>query len=87
MVGLVSGLILLYFFKIKTVRTPLFTGFNHEGKAIDFLNHENLALLVVWCFISGFSKTFVTDSIFKTVSKEINERLNSKGKEDVDAMS
>jgi len=48
MVGLVSGLILLYFFKIKTVRTPLFTGFNHEGKAIDFLNHENLALLVVW---------------------------------------
>jgi len=66
LIGFVSGLILFYFFDSEIVRAPLFPDFNHEGKATEFLNHENLALLVVWCFISGFSEKFVPDLLFKT---------------------
>lgn len=90
LIGLVSGLILFYFFDSEIVRAPLFPDFNHEGSAIDFLNHENLALLVVWCFISGFSEKFVPDLIFKTgqsFSREFNEKQNMDAPVDGNAIS
>ena len=90
LIGLVSGLILFYFFDSEIVRAPLFPDFNHEGMSTEFLNHENLALLVVWCFVSGFSEKFVPDLIFKTgqsFTREFNQKLDTETLSDENKMS
>ena len=66
LIGFVSGLVLFYFFDSELMHAPIFPHFNHNGAPTQFLNHENLALLVIWCFISGFSEKLVPDLLFKT---------------------
>jgi len=62
-IGLTSGLLLYYFFQSQIFTGTLFPGFNDT---IPIFDNKNSALLVVWCFISGFSEKLVPDLISKT---------------------
>jgi hypothetical protein len=62
-IGLTSGLLLYYFFQSQILTGTLFPGFNDT---IPIFDNKNSALLVVWCFISGFSEKLVPDLISKT---------------------
>ena len=65
LIGFVSGLVLFYFFDSEILKAPLFPDFNHENTTQQFLDDKNMALLIVWCFISGFLEKLVPDLLFK----------------------
>ncbi len=65
-IGFTSGLIMYYFFQAKLISgdfIPIFT------TSVPIFDDKSYALLVVWCFISGFSEKLVPDILNKTESK------------------
>jgi hypothetical protein len=64
--GFGAGLIMFYFLQsglIKGIAFPEFTGDDHIILDGDF---RSLALLIIWCFISGFSEKLVPGILSKT---------------------
>jgi hypothetical protein len=68
LIGMISGLILFYSFQSGILTGTFFPEFN---ESIPLLNDANKALLIVWCFVSGFSEKLVPDLISK-VEKNAN---------------
>jgi hypothetical protein len=62
-IGLISGLIVFYFFESKLVSSSLFPMLDDKSQTMDKVSN---ALLIVWCFISGFSEKLVPDLLAQT---------------------
>lgn len=65
-IGFTSGLLMYYLFQSQLISGPFFPSFTKE---IPIFDDKNYALLVVWCFISGFSEKLVPDILNKTQEK------------------
>ena len=63
-----------YIFQSQLISGPFFPTFTKE---IPIFDDKNYALLVVWCFISGFSEKLVPDILNKTQEK-ISEKKSSE---------
>ncbi len=75
-IGFTSGLLIYYIFQSQLISGPFFPTFTKE---IPIFDDKNYALLVVWCFISGFSEKLVPDILNKTQEK-ISEKKPSESK-------
>ena len=75
-IGFTSGLLMYYIFQSQLISGPFFPTFTKE---IPIFDDKNYALLVVWCFISGFSEKLVPDILNKTQEK-ISEKKSSESK-------
>ncbi len=62
-IGVTSGLLVFYFFQAQLLSGTFFPVFNPE---LPIFSDVSNALLIVWCFISGFSEKLVPDLIAKT---------------------
>jgi hypothetical protein len=65
-IGLTSGLLLFYFFHSEMITGTIFPVFN---KSTPIVTDSNNSLLILWCFISGFSEKLVPDLIAQTEKK------------------
>lgn len=68
LIGMISGLLLFYAFQANILEGRFFPVFNPPD-AEKLLDEKNLALLILWCFISGFSEKLVPDLLSKTEQK------------------
>lgn len=73
LIGMVSGMLLFYAFQSKILEGTFFPVFNPQNP-LQPLDDKNLALLIVWCFISGFSEKLVPDLLTKTEQKVSQEK-------------
>jgi hypothetical protein len=68
LIGMISGLIIFYSFQSGILTGTFFPKFK---ESVPLLNDANKALLIVWCFVSGFSEKLVPDLLSK-VEKNAN---------------
>jgi len=67
LIGMVSGLLLFYAFDADILTGIFFPEFGTDSaNSINNVSEKNFSLLVVWCFISGFSEKLVPDLLSKT---------------------
>jgi hypothetical protein len=69
-IGLTSGLLLFYFFESQLLTGTLFPQFQDIAPVFD---SKSYALLVVWCFLSGFSEKLVPDLLSNTEKNITNQ--------------
>jgi hypothetical protein len=69
-IGLTSGLLLFYFFQSQMLTGSLFPEFKEVTPIFD---DKGYALLIVWCFISGFSEKLVPDLLSGTEKNITNK--------------
>ena len=65
LIGMVSGLLLFYAFESGILTGVFFPDLSTENTNL-FSGERNAALLIVWCFVSGFSEKLVPDLLNKT---------------------
>jgi len=63
LIGMISGLIIFYSFQSGILTGTFFPAFNETEPLLD--NGKMEALLIVWCFASGFSEKLVPDLLSK----------------------
>ncbi len=68
-IGLTSGLLLFYFFHSQMITGSIFPVFHDDE--IPIVDTANNSLLILWCFISGFSEKLVPDLIAQTEKKVV----------------
>ncbi len=66
-IGIGGAVILLYFMQADILTGSVFPDIltGSEKKLIERLDPKNYALLVVWCFLAGFSEKFVPNLLTK----------------------
>ena len=65
LIGMISGLLLYYAFESGILTGIFFPDFS-TVKTDSFNDERDAALLIVWCFVSGFSEKLVPDLLNKT---------------------
>lgn len=75
LIGMISGLVLYYFFQAGILAGEMFPAFNQPQSVTEIadnrviMNYENHAKLIIWCFASGFSEKLVPDILSGTARK------------------
>jgi hypothetical protein len=69
-IGLTSGLLLYYFFQSQLLTGTLFPQFKEIDPIFDT---KSYALLIVWCFLSGFSEKLIPDLLSNTEKNITNQ--------------
>ena len=77
-VGMGASLILFYAFQAGIIQGSFFPEFENVGNLVNenpvdaIVTHKNLAILIVWSFLAGFSEQLVPNMLYKT-EKSLNE--------------
>lgn len=74
-IGVGAGLLFFYFLQADILQGQIFPSFTEAVQTADYkglksmtmaLNNKNLALLIIWCFLAGFSEKLVPSILSKT---------------------
>lgn len=68
-IGMGAGLIFFYLMEAKIISSPLLPQFNYDEKDGLSMIDLDLAKLIVWCFLAGFSEQMVPNILSKTARK------------------